>query len=83
MVSSRGDALELVDLLAKLREDGNVPVLVTVGACSVQLAPVYGGASNVTAPRVQSVVDEYGGAAIAKLQSELDGDDEDVPAVRS
>lgn len=83
-MSSAGDVASLVELLKKLRADGHVPVFVTVGACSVQLAPVYGNAAaNVSTTRAQTVLEEYGGAAITKLQNELDGDDEDVPAVRS
>ncbi len=81
--SSHGDAVALVELLRNLRAEGHMVLSATVGGCHVDLGPSYSNTSNVSTPRTTSVVEEYGGAAIAKLQNELDGDDEDVPAVRS
>jgi hypothetical protein len=77
----------VLELVRALRRDGFVTTHVTVGDVSIELAPV------VTAPAssargkadVRGVVDEYGGAALAKVLGETDdgSDDEWQTAVKA
>lgn len=83
-MSSVGDALELA---RTLRREGFVATHIEVGDVKIELAPVM---TQPTASRgkadAQGVLDEYGGAAIAKILGETTddgGDDEYVTAVTS
>lgn len=83
--SSVGDALELA---RALRRDGFVATQVQVGDVSITLEPIVAPVPSTRArgkADAQGVVDEYGGAAVAKLLGDAEdaGDDEYAPAIKA